>query len=359
MDKKSSREYGAEGGRKRAKRLTKAELSEIGRKGALARWGDDLPVAQYPGVLQLGDVSFPCAVLSDQRTRVLTETDFMEGMEMYRSGALSVRRGSERGAREPLFLAFKNLKPFIDKHLGDVSTMPFRTLSGNVAHGIRADVIVKICDVWVDAQAAGVLGKRQERVAAQARRLKAALANKAIIDLVDEATGFKQAQTRDHVAEIIDKFVATELRPWVSAFPPEFYSELYRLKGWDYANMRPNSPKPLEVGRLTDDLVYKRLAPFVREELRRLTPRNKKGYLTNKLHQRLTPDAGNAKLKEHFKALLAVMAGHSSFETFQRHIDLALPRYDRNLKLSLNDALRRPVQLELGEEQPTAFPSST
>lgn len=54
---------------------------------------------------------------------------------MYRSGALSVRR--DRGAREPLYLAFKNLKPFVDKHLNDVHTqsLPFRTLTGQIAHG--------------------------------------------------------------------------------------------------------------------------------------------------------------------------------------------------------------------------------
>jgi hypothetical protein len=345
-EEKTPEEYGAEGGRKRAANRTKAELSEIGKKGALARWGNDLPVAQYPGVLQLGDTSFPCAVLSDG-TRVLTEMDFMKGMEMYRSGALSVRRGNERGAREPLFLAFKNLKPFIDKHLGDVHTLPFRTLNGNVAYGIRAEIIVKICDIWIDADAAGVLGQRQKRVAEQARRLKTALANKALIDLVDEATGYKQSRRRDHEAEIIDKFVAKELRPWVSTFPPEFYSELYRLKNWNYENMRPNSPKPIEVGRLTDDLVYKRLAPYVRDELRRLTPRSDKGYLKNKLHSLLTPDVGNPKLKEHFKMLLAIMAGHTGFDAFQHHVNLALPRYDKTLPLALYDAPRKPLQLEL------------
>lgn len=343
-----SKKYGAQGGRARAANLSKEERSEIAKKAAAARWGQDLPLARYPGILRLGDTDFPCAVLSDEKTRVLTETDFMKGMEMYRSGALSVRRGSERGAREPLFLAFKNLKPFVEKHLSDVHTLPFRTLSGNVSYGIPAETIVSICNVWIDADAAGVLRKRQKRVAEQARRLKEALANKAINDLVDQATGFKGAKTRDFVAEIIEKFVSKELRPWVSTFPPEYYEHLYRLKGWNYENMKPNSPKPLEVGRLTDDLVYKRLAPFVREEVRRLTPRNEKGYLKNKLHSRLTEDTGHPKLREHLKALIAVMAGHTTYESFQRHVDLALPRFDKNLQLALNDPSRKPLQLELG-----------
>lgn len=90
---------------------------------------------------------------------MLTETEFMKQMEMYRSGALSVRRG----AQEPLYLAFKNLKPFIDKHLGDVHTrsVPFRAVTGQLAKGISAEIILHVCNVWLDARDAGVLGPRQ------------------------------------------------------------------------------------------------------------------------------------------------------------------------------------------------------
>ena len=47
-----SKEYGSEGGKKRAENLSKEELSEIGRQGALKRWAGDLPVATYNGVLE-------------------------------------------------------------------------------------------------------------------------------------------------------------------------------------------------------------------------------------------------------------------------------------------------------------------
>lgn len=93
--------------------------------------------------MKLGDFELPCAVLSDG-TRVLTETDFMRGMGMYRSGALSVRRGQGRaGAQVPLYLAFKNLIPYINMHLGDVRelVLKYKTEKGSTAHGIRADLI--------------------------------------------------------------------------------------------------------------------------------------------------------------------------------------------------------------------------
>ena len=63
----------------------------------------------------------------------------------------------------PQFLAFKNLEPFVFKHLGDLQsvTLKYRTERGHLAHGIRADIIPKICDIWLDADEHGKLGSRQ------------------------------------------------------------------------------------------------------------------------------------------------------------------------------------------------------
>ena len=153
----------AKGGFARAESLTSEKRSEIAKKAAAARWENaDIPVAEYLGEIKFTDsLSFPCAVLSN-KTRVLTETDFMSGMGMYRSGALSVRRKDsyDASARMPLYLAFKNLEPFISKHLGDTHLKPlmYRTAKGGVGHGLPAEMIPKICEVWLDARKAGVLG---------------------------------------------------------------------------------------------------------------------------------------------------------------------------------------------------------
>ena len=80
--------------------------------------------ATHAGILPLGNLEFPCAVL-ENRTRVITGNSFMKAMGMYRSGALSKRRkDSPESAQMPLFLAYKNLKPFIDKDLSDVLLNP-------------------------------------------------------------------------------------------------------------------------------------------------------------------------------------------------------------------------------------------
>ncbi|MFI4990895.1 MAG: P63C domain-containing protein [Solirubrobacterales bacterium] len=69
--------------------------------------------------------------------------------------------------------------------------------------------------------------------------------------------------------------MAKELQAYIKTFPPDFYSEMFRLRGLDYPN--GTVKRPQYFGNLTNDIVYKRLAPGVLEELRRVTPRDPKG----------------------------------------------------------------------------------
>lgn len=328
----------SKGGLARAANLSPEKRREIAIAAAETRWGNKLPVAQYPGVVKLAGLEFPCAVLADDpQTRVLTETDFMRVMGMYRSGALSVRRpeAEEGGAREPLYLAFKNLKPFIDRHLGDVHqrTLTFRTLSGNIAQGIPADILSKICEVWIDAKAAGVLGPRQIKIAAKADILLRGLATVGITALIDEATGFQDQRPKDALARILEAFVQDELRKWVRTFPAQYYEELCRLKGIGYP---PQDMKlPRYFGLLTNDIVYDRLAPGVKAKLKSLTPRDEKGRHKQKLFQRLTDDIGDPRLREHLSSVVTLMKISPSYDVFQQHLDKVHPRWDDTLPLNL------------------------
>ena len=297
----------AKGGAARAAKLTPEQRSEIARKGGIARKAkrdqadEGLPSAVHAGELKFGNLVFPCAVLSDG-TRVLTESDFMEGLGMYRSGALSVRR--TEGAPIPLYLAFKNLFPFVVRHLGDVHVKPlrYRTLTGGVAHGINATLIPKICSVWLDARQAGVLGARQEKVAENAHILLRALAEVGIIALIDEATGYQSVRPRDALQEYLEMIVRKELAAWAKKFPDEFYENIYKLKGWPWPGMSKN--RFSVVAHYTNDLVYERIAPGLLTELKAKTPKNEKGYRPNKLHQWLTDDIGNPLLAQHMHSLL-------------------------------------------------------
>jgi len=326
----------SKGGEARAKKLSPEERSDIARKAAEKRWGTSLPEAIYDGELEIGRSKFPCAVLSDG-TRVLTETDFMRGMGMYRSGALSTRRErGHEGALVPLYLAFKNIEPFVNTYLGDVHVKPlkYRTLGGSIAHGITAELIPKICEVWLDAREAGVLGKRQLLIAAQAEILMRALAHVGIISLVDEATGYQSVRARDALAKILEEFVAKELQKWVKTFPPEFYQQMFRLRGIEAS--ATSVRKPSYIGHLTNDIVYKRLAPGVLKELKKRTPRSEKGRHKHQLHRRLTDDVGHPKLREHLASVTTLMRISGDWSEFTKFLDKAHPRWGDTLPLPLD-----------------------
>ena len=255
-------------------------------------------------------------------------------MGMYYSGWIAKNRPTEDGAADvPHFLAFKSLKRFVDKHLGDLQSIivKYRTERGNTAHGIKAEIIPKICDIWLDAEEEGQLGSRQRKIAQKAKLIMRALAHVGIIALVDEATGYQRARAADALAQILDAFIAKELRPWVKTFPDEFYEELFRLRGLKYP--RDKVSRPRYFGHLTNDVIYRRLAPGILEELRRITPKTPSGRRRGTFPQRLTEDVGHPKLREHLSAVIAVMQLSEGYDDFVRKLNKVRPRYGETIEM--------------------------
>ena len=291
----------------------------------------DEPRAICSGVLDIGDMSFPCSVLSDG-TRILTQSDFMRGMGMYYSGWVAKHGPAEL----PHFLSFKSLKPFVDKHLGDMQsiTTKYRTERGALADGVKADTIPKICDVWIDASQHGKLGSRQIQVASKALLLVRALAHVGIIALVDEATGYQRIREERALATILEKFIDKELQPWTRTFPYEFYEQIYRLKGWPGPDGHKRSPL---IGRYTNDIVYERIAPGVLDELRLRTPKLPSGNRRNKFFQWFTPHHGHPRLREHLAAVTALMRAAPNWGRFMSNLNRAFPKPNETIPLPLED----------------------
>jgi len=325
----------AKGGFARAENLTKEQRIEIARKGALARW--EIPRAEHMGNLEIGDMVFPCSVLSDG-TRILTQSDFMKGMGMYYSGWVAKKRSAEgQSAEVPHFLSFKNLKPFVDKHLGSLQSiiLKYRTATGGMAHGIKAEIIPRICEIWLDAEEAGSLGTRQKQTAAKAKLIIRSLAHVGIIALVDEATGYQAVRPKDALQMYLEKLIRKELAAWAKKFPDEFYENIYKLKNWPWPGMRKN--RYSVVAHYTRDLVYERVAPGLLEELEKKSPPDEKGRRPNKLHQWLTEDVGNPMLAQHLHSLIMFqrLALNSGFgwHRFVNMVDKAMPKRGNTLAL--------------------------
>ncbi|MFN6183312.1 MAG: P63C domain-containing protein [Burkholderiales bacterium] len=332
----------AKGGAARAAKLTPERRKEIAQRAADAkRELALLPQTTHVGTLKLIDVEIPCAVLEDG-TRVLTQSDFMSAMGMYYSGWIANNAPSNQdivSAEIPHFLAQKSLIPFINKHLGHLQNivLKYKTEKGTMAHGIRAEIIPSICDIYLDAQNHGSLGSRQKQIAERALLLMRALAHVGIVALVDEATGYQKDRDKDALAKILEAFVAKELQPYLKTFPADYYEQLFRLYGISYppTDKRPQW-RPAFFGHITNDVVYNRLAPELLPVLKKAAS---KAERKSKLHQWLTSDLGHPKLREHLASIVSILKLSKTPEEFKNNVNMIHPRFGDNGQLDFGSPI--------------------
>ena len=326
-----------EAGKARAKAMTPQRRSEVAKKAASARWDGALPLADYEGDFPLGGAPISCAVLQNG-TRIITQATFLRALGRSRSpkagtGVLSTVDDL------PFFLQAEALKPFISDDLMQSTTPIFyRTKSGGKGVGYDARLLPLVAEVYLrfrdsELKERGEIPSRYERMIGAADVLVRALANIGIIALVDEATGFQRHRAEDALATILEAFIAKELQPWVRTFPGAFYAELFRLRGLDFP--RDTVKRPQYFGHLTNDIIYRRLAPNVLEELRAKTPRRPEGGFKHRLFQRLTTDVGHPKLREHLASVTTIMKLSSDYGDFERKLDQIHPRFGETKQLAL------------------------
>jgi hypothetical protein len=292
------------------------------------------PRAIHTGELEIGNTTIACAVLEDG-TRLLTQWDFYRAIG--RSGRPAGGRGSDVEKVAP-FLALDNLKPFVSNELAD-STKPivFRTPRGTKAYGYRAELLPKVCEVYLQAYDAGALLETQEKFAKACGLLMRGLAHVGIIALVDEATGYQAVRDKAALQEILDKYLTAEYAKWAKRFPDEFYREMFRLRGWQWKGMKVN--RPSVVGHYTNDIVYDRIVPGseMRKQLRELNPKNEKGNTAHADHQHFTVDLGLPRLDMHLYAVIGLMRASASWDQFMRSLQRAFPKQHSTRSLPFQD----------------------
>ncbi len=323
------------GGSARAAALSPEERQAIARRAAAARWqqevvadepATEIPRATHVGDLRIGDISIPCAVLSDGR-RLLSERAVAGTMGGKRGGRDWQRR---REASVPVYLSASNIQPFVPASLAMALSQPllYRTPGGAVARGVEARLLPEICDVWLKARDAMRDNKKallpsQAPIVQRADILMRGLAQVGIVALVDEATGYQEERDRNELSRILAAYVSKELLPWTKRFPDEFYEEMFRLWGWSY---RPLSvSRPRYVAKLTSELVYEKLPPGVLEELREKNPVVEGGRRRHRHHQFLTADVGNPHLQKQLVGVITLMKAATSRQAFRRMFDRAFP----------------------------------
>jgi P63C domain len=351
IDNQNRAEIASKGGQARAAKLSPEERQAIASEAARRRWGarsvetHAIPrvLEGFKGVLNLAGMQLPSAIIKGPNgiQRVLSENGITNAILGTRSGASKrlKKAASEEGALLPLFLAPRQLKPYIDADLTEGPLKPIDYLDGDrVVRGYDASVLVAVCNIWLRAREAGALQSQQLKKAQKAEILTRALAHTGIAALVDEATGYEKVRPQNALQEYLALILRKELAAWVKKFPDEFYENIYKIKGWSWPGMSKN--RYSVVGHYTNNLVFDRIASGLLKELQSKSPKNEKGNRSHKLHQWLTEDIGDPMLAQHLHSIVmfqrfAIVNGYG-WQRFLHMVDQVLPRRGDTLQLPLD-----------------------
>jgi hypothetical protein len=238
-----------------------------------------------------------------------------------------VARGcaAKGGDRLANFVSGKSLKPHIPNDLSAVIIEPikFRAPNGSVAYGYDAEVLHSLCIAILRARRAGDLHRQQAHIAQRSEQLIEAWSLAGIISAVDEATGYQYIRARDAIEQVIDKWLVKELQPWKPHFPNEYYRRIFELNGWE---LKADSRRPGVVGHWTNDLVYDRLGPGLREQLHDFAGRNERGRLRHHLTRFLTSDHGIPELRSHLDGIVALMKAATTWDQFKEVVQRVYPK---------------------------------
>lgn len=325
----------AAGGHARAEVLSKTKRKQIAKNAALARWSGQIKEATHGSPdkpLDISGIEIPCYVLQDE-TRVLSLRGLQGGIGMSPGGGRNIGGLKLAQFIDNLAASGINCKDLSARLRNPIQFRPPH--GGRTAYGYEATILADICDVILAARKQGnvLTTKLQMEYADRCELLVRGFARVGIIALVDEVTGFQKDRKADALARILEAFIAKELQPYVTTFPRDYYEGLFRLRELDY--QKDTVKRPSYFGHLTNDLVYKRLAPGVLEELKKLTPRDEEtGKHKQHFFRRLTQNTGYPKLREHLGSVITIMKLSDKWTDFMDKMNRLHPQHNETPQLT-------------------------
>ena len=265
----------------------------------------------HRGKLDIGGIIFNCYILDNNKPiklRVIAASAIYNFLEARRTP----------GARIVDLSIFNDINTLIINKLGSVQYEPIEFQIGNsqVMYGYEAGKLIDLCNAIIDGLNTEMLPRKYKKIAKKAIMLIQAVAKIGIIALIDEATGYQVTRGAKELQAILEAYISPELLAWQRKFPVTFYTEMFRLKGWEW-NTETMRKKPWIVGKYTNELVYSRLPKGVLEELKRVTPKDDKGRYTARFHQSLTTEIGNPHLEKQLAVVVSLMKASDNWNQFE------------------------------------------
>lgn len=287
--------------------------------------------ASHKGILPVAGLQIPCYVLEDG-TRLITQRGMQQTIGLSTSGGTDgahrlARVVGKLGAKTPKSKALTvrtSLEELADRIYNPRLFLPLA--GGRAAYGQEATTLIDLCELILKCRDEDMLSDGQLKMALAADVVIRAFAKVGIIAVIDEVTGYQEERDREELQKILAAYIAPYLMPYTERFPEEFWHNMFRLRGWQYHRLSSGkgSPKgPRYAGKLTDELVYKKLPPAVREELRKKCPTNEKYQRKDKLYRYLTEDVGDPHLTKQVAIVTTLMKISPSWRVFRGHFERA------------------------------------
>lgn len=304
-------------GKARAAALTPERRKEIATIASKARSLDknfNVTHGNENSFLMLGDVKLPCYVLANGK-RVFLQKNIASALSLNATG----------GGRIVRLINSKWINKFLSQETIDKINNPFtfKLPSGKCYDGYDATLLIDICTAILNAKDSNELSAEQLIIAKQCEVVIRTVAKVGIVALIDEATGYQEEREKNELSDLLKLFLTEELQSWIHTFPLSYYKELYRLRNLEYGKEKI----PSYFGHLTNNIIYKRLAPEVLDHLKILTPKSKNGNKTARYFQSLSRDVGYHKLKEHLGSVVTLMKLSDNYEEFEDKLNRIHPLF--------------------------------
>jgi hypothetical protein len=278
-----------------------------------------VPKAIANGSEKIRGVKLVGAVLNDiYRTRVFSERSLSNAFGFKGSGKYWKDR-KDNAAVLPPYLSNRYIKEFIDKELEEILTaaVSYVSVSGIMSSGLPANVLPRICDVFVKAAKKYPENENIVSAAESAYEIIMAFSEYGVIKWVDKITGYKYEEEDHVILQQLALYVAPDILEWQQEFKSDFYKEIFRLKGWPY---NPYSvSRPGVVGTYTNQYIYSFLPTNVFKFIKDRTPKSKSGNYTVRLHQSLNKEVGKELLRNQLVSVTTILRISKSWEQFKQH----------------------------------------
>jgi hypothetical protein len=285
----------------------------------------------HQGILHIGGVELECHVLENGK-RIFSTKDFLKAF------CIDYNQRTPFAALKKFLLRVRFIS-IGNENLTNPIDHPIKfkdpTKGNLINNGYAVELLPEICDAVIKLANRMTLSMDYNKALEQGRKLLKSFAQVGIIALVDEATGYQDFRDKNALQTILNQFLKKEHAAWAKKFPDEFYIQMFKLKKWEWKDIKIN--RPGIVGKYTKDLVYSRLAPGVLDELEKRNPSVAPGRRKVKHHQWLTDDIGHPALGEHLHTLITLMRMSSTWDQFYRYVTKAFPVYGEQLNLDLDD----------------------